>query len=243
MKKIFLISSSRYKGGEFWAHCIDALAKFLDKPEVGRNKILFVPYANVDGDYDGYTKIISDTISPFGYEVIGIHKYQAADIHDVLKDKSITAICIGGGNTWELNYFLQEKLPVGFLRAVKDKVDSGKWKYIGASAGTVTACPTFLTTNDMPTIIPKSELALNIVPFQINAHFIPGSILPMHMGEPREERIRQVLVRNPEWKVVGLPEGCWIEVEGNEHILRGVYNATIFRKEDNNLIWLPNTSI
>lgn len=240
MKEIFLISSSRYKSGEFWAHCIDALVKFLGKPKIGRNRILFVPYANVDGDYDGYTKIISDTLSPFGYEVVGMHTYEVVEMHDVLKDQSIVAICIGGGNTWELNYCLQQtKAPIGFLKPIKDKVDRGEWKYIGASAGTVTACPTFLTTNDMPTILPKSEIALNLVPFQINAHFVPGSLLPMHMGETREERIRQVLVRNPEWQVVGLPEGCWIEVKGDEYILRGTERATIFRKEGNNSIWLP----
>ena len=241
MKELFLISSSRYQGGGFWAHCIDALKNFLGEPEIGRNRIVFVPYANVDGDYKGYTKIISEILNPFGYEVVGIHELLGSiTLHhrpyELSEDNTICAICIGGGNTWVLNSTLQS---LHVLSLINQKVISGSWKYFGASAGTVTACPSFLTTNDMAPVLPKSDLALNLVPFQINPHFVPGSLVPGHMGETREERIRQVILHNPKWQVVGLPEGCWIEGKGEEYVLCGTGEAGIFRKNGNNSIWLP----
>jgi len=242
MKNLFLISSSKYQGGQFWAHCDNALGNFLGHPQKGKNKIIFIPHANADMIYDQYTLMASGVLSSFGYEVVGLHKYSATEMHDMLKDPAISTMCIGGGNTWLLNYILQEKTPPGFLRAIKEKIDNGEWKYIGASAGTVTACPTFLTTNDMPVVLPKSEKALNIVPFQINPHFVPGALVDKHMGETREERIRQVILHNPDWQVVGLPEGCWIEGRGNEYVLYGTGEAAIFRKDGNNSIWLPGES-
>ena len=174
----------------------------------------------------------------FGYKVVGLHKYSSLEMHDMLDDPTISALCIGGGNTWLLNYFLQEQTSKGFSRIVKEKIYKGEWKYIGASAGTVTACPTFLTTNDMPVILPKSEKALNIIPFQINPHFVPGSLVDKHMGETREERIRQVLIHNSDWQVVGLPEGCWIEENQNGYLLSGTGEAVVFRKNGNRP-WAP----
>ena len=125
------------------------------------------------------------------------------------------------------------------LYYISKKVDSGKWKYIGASAGTVSACKSILTTNDMAPVLPTSDKGFGLIPFQINPHFVPGSLVFGHMGETREERIRQVIVRNPYWQVVGLPEGCWIQGIYKEYILGGAGEAVIFRKDGNNSIWLP----
>ncbi len=235
MKKLFLISSSRYQNGEFWAHCLNPLGEFLGTPEKGRNRILFIPYANADDDYDGYTKMVSAPFKKFGYEVVGNHTYKK--ITDCLSDKTICAVCVGGGNTWLLNYTLSV---YDMLLGIKHKVETGKWKYISASAGTVMAGESMLTTNDMAPILPRSSDGFGLVPFLINPHFVSGSLLPKHMGETREERIRQVILINPGWIVVGLPEGCWIEKTTKDYVLRGIGQASIFRKGGNNTLWLPN---
>lgn len=234
-KKVFLISSSKYQGGGFWDHCLDPLGNFLGTPEKGRNKVLFIPYARADGDYNGYTETISERLSRFGYKVIGMHSYY----HSIsfIEDKTICAVCVGGGNTWLL---ANASHVIHAFRSIKNKVDAGEWKYIGASAGTVMACNSIITTNDMCPIHPIRNIqGFGLIPFQINPHFVPGALTEKHMGETREERIKQVILHNPDWQVVGLPEGCWIEGGSEEYILRGTGQAVIFRKNENNSIWLP----
>jgi len=233
MKKLFLISSSRYQGGGFWAHCIDALGNFMGPAQNERNRVIFIPYAEPDSDYNGYTKTVSVQFEKLGYELIGAHTYS---LDSMAMDKKIVAVCIGGGNTWLLQKALMD---LGLLNFIRNAVEAGQWKYISASAGTVVSCNSMLTTNDMPPVLPISHKALGLIPFQINPHFVPGAIADKHMGETREERLRQIIVHNPNWQIAGIPEGCWIEVKNNEHILCGIGKAVIFRKDGNNSIWLP----
>jgi dipeptidase E len=71
---------------------------------------------------------------------------------------------------------------------------------------------------------------LNLVPFNINPHYLdpdPGST---HKGETRETRIREFHTYNNE-KVIGLREGSWIHVHGGEMILKGNHTARIFQKD------------
>ena len=100
------------------------------------------------------------------------------------------------------------------------------------------ACPTIKTTNDMPIVLPSSFEALGLIDFQINPHFVPGSLIPRHMGETRETRIKEYHEHNA-FPVVGLPEDCWITVKDNKSILYGISKAVIFRRNGNNTIWLP----
>jgi dipeptidase E len=240
-KELFLISSSYYQGGELFAHCMNALKNFLGEPKMGHNRILFIPFAKADGDYDGYTKLISEPFKKFGYEVVGIHTYQHPTVRHTpsgcYEDETICAVYVGGGNTWLLNYELQN---LCIAKRIKEKVEQGEWKYISASAGTVVACPSMLTTNDMAPILPYNADAIGLVPFQINPHFIYGPLMNNHRGETREERIRQVILHNPDWQVVGLQEGSWIEGKDEEYILQGNDRATIFRKDGNNSLWRPD---
>jgi dipeptidase E len=100
--------------------------------------------------------------------------------------------------------------------------------YMGASAGTNIAAPTIRTTNDMPIVEPDGFDALGLVPFQINPHYLDPDPQSRHMGETREERIREFLEENDR-VVVGLREGAWLRIEGGEALLRGA-GARVFRR-------------
>ena len=52
------------------------------------------------------------------------------------------------------------------------------------------ACPTIMTTNDMPVVEPDSFKAFNLIPFQINPHYIDSN-REGHAGETREQRIEE----------------------------------------------------
>ena len=114
--------------------------------------------------------------------------------------------------------------------------------YIGSSAGSNVAAPTIRTTNDMPIVQPPSFDALGLVSFQINPHYLDPDPNSKHMGETREERIRQFLEEN-DTPVVGLREGAMLRIENGETILRGSTGARIFRKGSEPVEILPGAQL
>jgi dipeptidase E len=100
--------------------------------------------------------------------------------------------------------------------------------YMGWSAGSVLACPTIRTTNDMPIVDPGGLGALGLVPFQLNYHFT-DTMPPGHQGETCRQRIAEFQVLEPGETVIGLPEGDWLTVRDGAAGLHGPFDAWPFR--------------
>ncbi len=215
MKRLLLFSNSTNHDAGYLDHGMDELLNFLGPVR----RILFVPFALADRT--GYTARFRARLEKAGAEVDEL----MADSTGARRIATAEAVFVGGGNTFRLLATFQESHLMGPLR---ERVLSGM-PYLGASAGTNLAGPTIRTTNDMPIVEPRTFDALELVPFQINPHYVdpdPGST---HMGETRELRIREYLEENDR-VVVGLREGAWIRVEGERATLGGARGARIFRR-------------
>jgi dipeptidase E len=99
---------------------------------------------------------------------------------------------------------------------------------LGWSAGANVACPTLRTTNDMPIVEPESMNCLNLVPFQINPHYLDVTV-EGHGGETREQRLEEFLVVNHDVYVVGLREGTLLTLNKQKIELKGKRPARIFK--------------
>ncbi len=212
---LLLLSNSRNPAGEYLVDAQAALARFAGQ----RRKALFFPFAGVTVDWDAYLAMVQQAVQPIGFELTGAHV--CPDLRDAISRAEL--LLVGGGNTFRL---LQEMRVRACLGPIRAAISAGA-HYIGWSAGAVLASPTICTTNDMPIVDPRGFDALAVVPFQINAHY--NNALPAgHQGETRNQRIAEYLVLNPQSRVVGLPEGNWLEVRGDRFTLHGPHANALF---------------
>jgi dipeptidase E len=216
MRKLLLISNSTLHGSGYLDHAENEIRNFLGNVK----RVLFVPFALYDRD--AYTSTARERFEKMGYGLHSIHTAPKAQI--AVADAE--AIFIGGGNTFRL---LKALYDADVLETIRTRVNEGML-YVGSSAGSNVAAPTIKTTNDMPIVEPPSFAALNLVPFQINPHFLDPDPNSTHMGETREERIRQFLEENFT-PVVGLREGAMLLVENDSMLLKGSSGARIFRRD------------
>lgn len=82
----------------------------------------------------------------------------------------------------------------------------------------------------MPVVQPSSFKAFNLIPFQINPHYLDANP-EGHAGETREQRIEEFIEANHNLWVAGLREGTMFLVENKKIRLVGPRNARIFRKD------------
>jgi dipeptidase E len=101
--------------------------------------------------------------------------------------------------------------------------------YVGSSAGTNVASPSIRTTNDMPIVQTANLLALGLVPYQINPHYLDPDTATTHKGETREERLLQYLEESPV-PVVALRESAFLRVENGVSKLLGERGARVFTR-------------
>ncbi|MEI6866620.1 dipeptidase PepE [Flavicella sp.] len=230
MRNVILASSSTSHGSRYLEYLQPELKKLFNAV----SSILFIPYARPGGiSYDDYTEIAKKGFEFLGIEVKGVHSFE----NPKNEIEHAEAIFVGGGNTFVLVASLYEK---GLMDTLSTAIEKGT-PYLGTSAGSNICGVNMQTTNDMPIIMPESFKTLEIIPFNINAHFITEGKNSTHKGETRETRIKEFHVFN-EIPVIGLPEGSWLNVIDNEIILGGNLDAILFQKGKQAVICEPGMS-
>ena len=215
--RLLLFSNSTNSGQEYLEYPMPYISDFL-----GREKLncVFIPYAGVSLSYDDYTQKVRQKFESIGHEIISVHE----DIDPAGLLENADVIVVGGGNTWQLLKKIQEE---GLIDVVKRKALNGD-PYIGWSAGSNMACPTIRTTNDMPIVQPHDFHSFDLIPFQINPHYLDENP-DGHAGETREARIEEFIEVNRNLYVLGLRESTLLRIEGTELMLLGARNARLFR--------------
>jgi dipeptidase E len=216
--RLLLLSNSTNPGEEYLSWGQEEIKAFLGEKPV---TALFIPYAAVTFSFDEYEAKVEARFSKLGYHITSIHH----SWYPIQAVEQAQVIIIGGGNTWQLVQMMHD---YGIMEAVRKKVETGT-PYIGWSAGSNVACPTLRTTNDMPIVDPHGFDTLNLIPFQINPHYM--DVHPEGFGgETREMRINEFIEINPDIYVLGLREATLLRMEGNNLQLIGSKAARLFRK-------------
>lgn len=223
--KLLLISNSTNAGENYLEWPKPYIKSFCEKH--GVNQVLFVPYAGVnlsdDGlraSYDLYARKVASVFESLGLELKSVHQFE----DPVKAVMEAECVATGGGNTFHL---VAEMHRLGLMEAIRNRALQGM-PYMGWSAGSNVACPSLRTTNDMPIIEPESFDCMNLVPFQINPHYLDANP-EGHAGETREQRIEEFLSINREMTVVGLREAGLLECEGKKLMLKGRKDLRIFQ--------------
>ncbi len=218
MKRLLLASTSTVYGSEYLEYLLPTLKSFFKSVD----KILFIPFARPRGiSFNDYTETVAIAFENIDIKVSGIHKFENAA--QAIEESE--AIFVGGGNTFVLVNELYQQNLMGIL---KQKINSGT-PYLGTSAGSNIAGISMQTTNDMPIVYPPTHTTLGCIPFNINAHYLDADPLSKHKGETRETRINEFHTYN-ETPVLGLREGSWLEVNGDDIVLKGELTARWFQK-------------
>ncbi|MBR3797593.1 MAG: dipeptidase PepE [Bacteroidales bacterium] len=215
--RLLLISNSTNAGEAYLDYPKNNIHDFLGEKCV---KCLFIPYAGVTVTWDDYEKKVKNRFNEVGHDIVSIHHFD----DPVKAVEEADCIVIGGGNTWKL---LHDMHANKLIEPIRKKVLGGT-PYIGWSAGSNVTCPTLMTTNDMPIIDPLGFDALNLIPFQINPHYLDKKV-EGHGGESREDRILEFIEVNREVYVAGLREGCMFVVEDDKMRIIGQRNLRLFK--------------
>lgn len=206
--ELLLLSNSTLPGEPFFIWPRACVTAFLS----GRARVAFVPFAAPDAQQDAYTEKVRSVFVDMGTDLFSLHR-EADPIRAL---DGADAVAVGGGNSFLL---LRALYRTQLVRAIAEKVRGGM-PYLGWSAGSNVACPSIMTTNDMPIVESPSLRAMHLIPFQINPHYTEAT-LPGHGGESRDQRIAEFLALNPAMPVVGLREGSLLHIKDNRAELRG----------------------
>jgi len=227
MKQMIIASTSVVYGSDYLTYILPTLKRFFK----GVNEILFIPYARPSGiSHDEYTQIVRKVFSKINIRVRGIQEFS----NPIKAVQNAKAIFTGGGNTFVLVDSLQKKK---LFPVIKEAIQSGTL-YFGTSAGSNIMGVDMKTSNDMPIVYPSSFKTLGLIPFNINPHYLDPDLKSKHKGETRETRIEEYLTFN-DVPVIGLREGSWLEVKGDDIILKGILTARLFRKGEKPIEILP----
>lgn len=214
--KLLLFSNSKNPGQGYLQHAMTPMRSLLGTID----RVTFIPHAAVTVTYDEYVAAVREALQPAGISVQSVHE---TDNPTAMLGEA-KALVVGGGNTFRLLERLYAEKLIDFIAA---RCKAGV-PYVGWSAGSNIACPTIMTTNDMPIIQPPRLTGMGLVPFQINPHYLDRNPNG-HQGETREQRINEFTELNRNVDVVGLREGSALRIEGSTIELIGNVSARTFR--------------
>lgn len=216
MKNIILASTSTLFGQKYLAYLLPEIRVLFE----GIKEVIFIPYARPGGiSHDEYTQNAADAFARLDIEIKGLHTF--SDPLSAIQNAG--GFFTGGGNTFLLVKQLHE---LHLMAVLKEAVEQGK-PYLGTSAGSNIGGVNMQTTNDMPIVYPPDFSTMELVPFNLNAHYLDPDPDSTHNGETRETRIKEFHVFN-HIPVVGLREGSWIRVAGEEVTTEGNRDSRIF---------------
>jgi dipeptidase E len=216
MKNLLIASTSTVHGGNYLEYLLPELQLHFAQCK----SILFVPYARPSGiSHVEYTLKVKSFFALLNIEVNGLHEFS----NPTLAIEKAEGIFTGGGNTFLLVTQLHQN---NQMQTLKKAIENGT-PYLGTSAGSNICGLTMQTTNDMPIIYPPSFETLGVIPFNLNPHYLDADLQSKHMGETRETRIKEFHQFNPQ-PVIGLREGSWLDVKGNQIVLKGELSARLF---------------
>jgi dipeptidase E len=213
--ELLLLSNSTAPGMRFLEHASQAVRAVLG----GARTMLFVPFAS--GDPDAYASLMRATLARMDIRVTSLN--EAGDVPGVVR--AAEAVFVGGGNSFRL---LRTLIRLEALDVLRRVVQDGV-PYLAASAGSNLACPSIRTTNDMPIVEAVPLSALGLIPFQLNPHYLDPDPRSSHKGETRPGRIEEFLEEN-DVPVLGLREGAWLRVSGQQAVLSGNGTGRLFRR-------------
>ena len=219
MKKLLVASTSTLHSGSYLEYLLPELSLFFSEV----TEIIFVPYARPSGiSHDAYTEKAAFAFRQIDKKIIGLHTFENPE-EAIANAKGIFT---GGGNTFVLVKSLHD---LRLMQPLREAIFKGT-PYLGTSAGSNLSGPTMMTTNDMPIVHPSSFKTLGVIPCNINAHYLDPDPSSTHMGETRETRIKEFHTQQTT-PVVGLREGSWLQVTGDEIRLKGTLPARIFQQD------------
>ncbi len=220
-KNIIIASTSTLHGGDYLDYLLPELKIHFENCKT----ILFIPFARPSGiTHEEYTDKVALAFAKIGIEVKGVHEYD--DYSTAIKNAE--GIFTGGGNTFLL---VTQLYKFNVMNVLAEVVKNGT-PFLGTSAGSNICGLTMQTTNDMPIIYPPSFKTLGLIPYNLNPHYLDADLQSKHMGETRETRIKEFHSFNTT-PVIGLREGSWLEVKGENIILKGNLSARLFRQKQN----------
>jgi dipeptidase E len=226
---LLLISNT---GRPYFEHCSQQLLEFWG----GGASIAFITAASL-GDEVAYFEKVRDALlglaSDGSQGPVADVRHLRWDSDDITPLLHADSILVGGGNTYVLLKRLHE---TGLLEEVRQRVLAGI-PYVGVSAGGNIAGPNILTTNDWNVVGSTVFEGLELVPFNVNPHYVGRGTSEGPTGESRDDRIHEYhLVRsNP---VIGLEEEGVVSVSDGEIVSLGIGRARLFRP-DRSPEWLP----
>jgi len=215
---LLLLSNSTSDAG-YLTHALPWIRDWAAARDHGHEALL-VPFAGVTRSWDDYEALVAGALAPLGLAVRSVHR----EADGAAAVRSARLILVGGGNTFALLGHLRTR---GLLAPLAERVRSGEASYLGWSAGSNVACPTIRTTNDMPVTDPGGLDAMGLVSFQINAHYTDAHP-PGHRGETRQQRLGEFTTLHPTTAVLGLPEGCGLQLRGDSATLLGDAPSRLF---------------